>query len=129
MIMKKIGVLTFSKKPASVLDTLDLINPDKKIDMYEVNSSNIQSVGYDQENQKLYVKFISGAIYEYDNIPLSTWTALTTTDSKGSYLHWFIKIQEYPYRQVSDTSNIRYTYTPLSPNSGEAHPEGYIAMD
>jgi hypothetical protein len=56
-----------------------------------VNSSNVQSVGYDADSQVLEVEFNSGAIYQYAGVPKSEHDALMNSDSKGKYLHANIK--------------------------------------
>ncbi|MEW5803885.1 MAG: KTSC domain-containing protein [bacterium] len=64
-----------------------------------VSSSNILSVGYDRETSILEVKFHSGHLYQYVNVPESVYHALMSASSKGSYLHAHIK-DRYRCRQV-----------------------------
>lgn len=105
-----------------------IIYPDNSIDMYLVNSSNVKAVGYDQENQKLYIQFLSkgNPVYEYSNVPLSLWQALQSVDSKGSWVHWFLVVNdsEFPYRK-NPVANLVYTGESL-PNSGTPHEKGYM---
>ena len=100
--------------------------PLKTITMYEVNSSNVELIGYDEETSTLYVKFHSGDMYEYDNVPQQIWNGLRDADSKGSYVHWFLKINDsdYTYRKVS----VPYTIGAPLVNRGTKHPSGYMNM-
>jgi len=65
-----------------------------------VVSSNIVSIGYDEEAETLEVEFHGGGVYQYDNVPLPIYEALITADSIGSYFHYNIKIQGYEWRKV-----------------------------
>lgn len=56
------------------------------IKMIPVISSNVASMGYDEETRKLLVKFLSGVMYEYSDVPPEKWEGLKGT-SVGSYLH------------------------------------------
>lgn len=62
-----------------------------------VNSSNLSSVGY--ENGTLEVKFNSGSVYQYFDVPQSVYAALMSASSHGSYLAHSIK-NVYRYRKV-----------------------------
>jgi hypothetical protein len=63
-----------------------------------VASSNLVSIGYDEETLTLEVEFYSG-IYQYFDVPLYVFEELLNSDSKGSYLHGSIK-GTYSYSQV-----------------------------
>ena len=54
--------------------------------MIPVISSNVESIGYDEETKKLRVKFLRGVVYEYSEVPLEKWEGLKAT-SAGSFLH------------------------------------------
>lgn len=97
-----------------------------EITMYEVNSSNINLIGYDETTQTLYVEYRGGVLYEYANVPLQWWNGLKQADSKGSWVHWFVKINDsdFPYKKT----NIAYTVSSALPNKGEEHPDGYMNM-
>lgn len=98
--------------------------PEDSVEMFPVNSSTIQSVGYDATNKTLYVEYDGGDVYEYAGVPENYWDGLKNADSKGSYIHWFIKIGEFPYKKVSGT-RLAPASTAL-PNSGKPHPTGYM---
>jgi hypothetical protein len=50
-----------------------------------VQSSNIESVGYDQSAAVLEIKFRSGEVYQYANVPESIYKGLFNAESKGKY--------------------------------------------
>lgn len=95
---------------------------EKQVEMYLVNSSNIYAVGYD--DGEMYVEFLDGSVYRYDDVPLDIWKGMLLVNSKGSYLHWRIKINDYDYEDV--TGEIAVTYRTDIPNEGEAHKDGYM---
>lgn len=63
-----------------------------------VDSSNLVSVGYDEEASILEVEFNSG-LYQYFGVPAYVFEELMNSDSKGSYLHRNIK-KMYNYEQI-----------------------------
>lgn len=96
------------------------------VEMYEVNSSTVDSAGYDEQTSTLYVRFKDGAVYAYDNVPLNYWNGLQQADSKGSWVHFFLKINdnEFPYRKVNNADLVYNGNT--MPNTGTEHPSGYM---
>ena len=60
----------------------------------QVNSSNIKSIGYDLPTKVLEVKFISGDVYEYYDVPEHLYQQFLHASSFGQFL----------------TDNIRYNY-------------------
>lgn len=61
------------------------------MDMKPVSSSNISSVGYDADEQKLAVEFNSGRTYEYLNVPEEEYQNLINASSAGRYFNDNIK--------------------------------------
>ena len=57
----------------------------------DVSSSNIRSIGYDSESQTLEIEFHSGGIYQYFSVPESTYNALMSASSHGSFFSRNIK--------------------------------------
>ena len=53
----------------------------------KVNSSTIDSIGYDYENHNLYVNFTNGREYIYGNVPTETYAKFLEADSKGKFLN------------------------------------------
>lgn len=101
------------------------ILPAPSVVMWLVDSSNIKYVGYDSEKGRLYVQFLTGDTYVYFGVENEIWQALRQADSKGSFLHWFIKVNNYRYEKIGGF-NLDYSDNYLTPNSGEAHPDGYL---
>ncbi len=54
-----------------------------------VNSSNIRSVGY--ENNTLEIQFNDGSIYQYHGVSQDRYYGLLSAGSGGKYFHNFIK--------------------------------------
>jgi len=68
-------------------------------EMSAVSSSNIAAVGYDAENQTVYVQFLNGSTYAYKGVPEHEYEMLRTSSSVGSYLNRNYK-NIYPYERV-----------------------------
>ncbi|WP_277973046.1 KTSC domain-containing protein [Pantoea agglomerans] len=56
-----------------------------------VFSSNIRSVGYDENDSILEIEFNNGAIYQYFDVPQNIYSDLITSDSVGGFLAKNIK--------------------------------------
>ena len=67
-------------------------------EMQPVSSSNIVAVGYDVENQAVYVQFMDGSTYAYKGVPEHEYENLRTASSVGSYLNRNYK-NVYPYER------------------------------
>lgn len=68
-------------------------------DMQPVSSSNIEAVGYDAENETVYVQFLNGSTYAYRGVPEHEFENLRTAPSVGSYLNRNFK-NVYPYERA-----------------------------
>jgi hypothetical protein len=99
--------------------------PAPSVVMWKVDSSNIKYVGYDSEQMKLYVMFNDDSVYEYSGVEPEIWNGIKNADSKGSYLHWFAKVNQYPYQRIGGFL-LDYSDNYLSPNTGTPHPDGYL---
>jgi len=64
-----------------------------------VNSSNIESIGYDPAAQILEVAFLNHTVYQYLNVPQHVYDELMAAGSHGTYLNAHIKGQ-YQYQKV-----------------------------
>jgi len=67
--------------------------------MYEVSSSNVDAIGYDETNQTLYIRFLNNTLYIYKGVPVDEFEGLRNAPSIGSYLHRNIK-NLYPYERI-----------------------------
>ena len=56
-----------------------------------VSSSNISSIGYDEDSRTLEIEFHSGSIYQYFDVPLNIYQELMSAGSKGQYFAAHIK--------------------------------------
>ena len=65
-----------------------------------VDSSNIASVGYDEDRQVLEIEFQGGEIYQYSDVPKSMYERLMSAGSKGQYFRQNIK-DTYKYDKVT----------------------------
>lgn len=68
------------------------------IAMIPVESSMIDSVGYDEETRCLQVVFNTGKVYCYEDVPPEVFQGLLAAESKGRYMLAHI-IDAYPYRR------------------------------
>ena len=69
------------------------------VEMYYVDSSNVEAIGHDQIAQELHVRFLSGDTYVYHGVPQEVYDELMAAPSKGSYLNRVIK-PNYGYTKM-----------------------------
>lgn len=50
-----------------------------------VHSSNIASIGYDDNNKILEIEFHHGGVYQYLNVPFDVYEKLMDANSHGTY--------------------------------------------
>ena len=68
-------------------------------EMIPVSSSNVAEVGYNEETQEVYVRFLNGTLYVYKGVPKFEFEGLLNAPSVGSYLHRNYK-NVYPYERI-----------------------------
>lgn len=56
-----------------------------------VVSSNVASVGYDEESGTLEVEFHNGSVYQYFDVPNAIYAGLISADSVGGFLAAHVK--------------------------------------
>ena len=72
-----------------------------------VSSSNIASIGYDPDNQVLEIEFLSGAVYQYYDVPQSVYDGLMASAdeviilSKYYYNRCFLDRDEFMVENAS----------------------------
>ena len=73
-----------------------------EIEWHEVQSSNIAAIGAGKNNEggKLLVRFNSGSIYAYSDVPADVIQDFLDASSKGKYFAEHIK-EKYEYEKVS----------------------------
>lgn len=64
-----------------------------------VSSSTVLSIGYEPTSSTLEVEFKNGGVYQYYNVPETIYQQLMASDSKGKFLHAYIK-PAYPCSRV-----------------------------
>lgn len=64
---------------------------EKPIDWQNVTSSNIYMIGYDEDENALYVTFHSGSTYEYINVPKHVFISFLAAESKGKYFYSWVR--------------------------------------
>ena len=60
-------------------------------DYFTANSKFIQSAGYDDQTLILGIRFKSGEVWNYGDVPVEVWNSFKAAASKGSYFHSQIK--------------------------------------
>jgi len=68
-------------------------------EVIEKDSSVVMTFNYDQEEETLTIRFKSGAVYEYYDVPEGTYYAFVQADSLGEFLNSEIK-GVYPYCRI-----------------------------
>jgi hypothetical protein len=68
-------------------------------EMIPVSSSNIESIGYDEQNEQVYIRYLNASLYVYKGVPLHEFENLRDAPSLGSYLHRNYK-NVYPYERI-----------------------------
>ena len=80
---------------------IDIINHNTKSMKREiVSSSNIISIGYDEDSRILEIEFKKNRIYHYYDVPKNEFDGLMNASSHGSYLNENIK-DVYDYEQIA----------------------------
>jgi hypothetical protein len=64
-----------------------------------VASSNVASVGYDEQSETLEVEFLNGTVYQYFNVGMDLYEQFRAAPSKGQFLNAYIR-KSYPYSRV-----------------------------
>lgn len=53
-------------------------------EMISVSSSNVESVGYDEQEEIVHVRFLNGSTYIYKGVPIYEFEGLLSAGSVGS---------------------------------------------
>lgn len=87
-----------------------------EFEMVPVLSSNIESVGYNEERQVCKVRFKSGEEYEYANVLPAEYSGLLNAESVGKHLN--AKIKGKPCTKCEGEKNAEERFVPEGPTSG-----------
>lgn len=74
-----------------------------KIDMIEVESSNVSHIGH--ENDTLYVFFKNDSLYKYDGVKEDVFIDMTTAESIGKFMNKYIK-KTYTCERIWDDDEV-----------------------
>jgi hypothetical protein len=66
---------------------------DDHVKMIPVDSSSIKEVGYDEIESQLHVRFVTGSLYAYMNVPKELFQELINAESVGKYFAEHVKKQ------------------------------------
>ncbi|MBU2177666.1 MAG: KTSC domain-containing protein [Gammaproteobacteria bacterium] len=61
------------------------------IEWIDVESSNIEAIGYVEETKGMLVQFKNGSVYRYADVPAKVFEDFKGAGSKGKYLNEHIK--------------------------------------
>ena len=61
------------------------------MDYINVESANIEKIGYDDQKRQLHIIFLKKTHYVYFDVPNNTWEEFLASESKGKYFHKMIK--------------------------------------
>ncbi len=64
--------------------------------IHDVDSSNVEAIGYDQDRQELHVRFLQSGTYVYFGVGEALFHAFLRSASKGRFLDEQVKGQ-YPF--------------------------------
>jgi hypothetical protein len=68
-------------------------------EMTSVNSSNVDAVGHDADQEEMWVRFQTGETYIYSGVDSMTYESVLNAASIGSTLNRLIK-PNHPYRKA-----------------------------
>jgi hypothetical protein len=69
-----------------------------------VKSRMLSAVAYNHDWQQLYLKFGSGDVYCYRDVPVEKYQELVAADSKGKYVQNHIR-KRYPHQRIHSASS------------------------
>lgn len=69
------------------------------MEIVKVESSNIDSIGYDKNNQTLLIAYKNGRNYHYNGVELKTYEDFKNADSKGKFF-WENINKKYEYKEI-----------------------------
>jgi len=67
--------------------------------MIKVQSSNIDEIGYQEDEQTVCVRFLNGSLYVYSDVSQHEYERLSVAPSVGSYLNKNFK-NVYAYKRI-----------------------------
>ncbi|MBT6646914.1 MAG: KTSC domain-containing protein [Thaumarchaeota archaeon] len=86
--------------PESRYKTNPKISPKSILTHKKVNSTNIESVGYNEDKRTLEILFRGSGVYTYFDVSKNVYQELVTSDSVGTYFHQNI-LNKFKYEKVN----------------------------
>lgn len=81
--------------PSKVATSPKEVAEPREVQRVPVTSTNLQSVGYDEELRILTIEFRNGSIYAYADVPADVHAELMRAKSHGKYFHGRIRDAGY----------------------------------
>ena len=69
-------------------------------EMERMQSSNLKKMGYDDDNEVLWVEFNNGRVYRYKGVPKEIHRIIRNAPSKGSAFHRYIRSKAYQFKRI-----------------------------
>lgn len=63
-------------------------------------STVVSNMAYDAVTSTLRIKFVSGLVYDYKNVPVEIYQAMKSSGSKGIYLNRYVK-GNYTFKKIN----------------------------
>lgn len=94
--------------------------------MIQVTSSNISEIGYNEFKEILVIKFTSGKLYVYNDVPPKVHADFMSAGSKGTYFGSNIK-NKYTTQSIIKSELVNYLGNPSIPRRKVDYAEAVIA--
>lgn len=75
----------------------------------DVDSSHLRTI--EHNGKDLYITFYDGSTYEYDDVPENMVRQMLKVDSKGKFLHRYIR-DKFPYRKIKSIPQQKFGSNP-----------------
>ena len=70
------------------------------MEMIYVDSSNVDQIGFDEDQGEVHVIFKKGGHFVYSGVSGATWEDFLNAPSKGIFLNQEFKAKGYAYREI-----------------------------
>lgn len=94
--------------------------------MIQVTSSNISEIGYNEFKEILVVRFTSGKLYAYNDVPPRVHAGFMSAGSKGTYFGSNIK-NKYTTQTIYESELVNYLGNPPRPRKQVDYMEAIVA--
>lgn len=75
--------------------------PGTQIAFIPVISSNVAAIAHDEEQSLLYVQFLDGSVYRYDDVDRDTFLQFESAPSKGKWVWAVLRNGGYNYERIA----------------------------